>query len=356
MLMRGGPEQLASFAPQRLLILYFTVVGTDILGGLDKITMDHRRAIALYLARCQDKLSGGLQATPTAEGSGEIEQPTVTLTHCGLHVLRTLGMMEVAMEEFGLNLDAIAGFVGRCQNEDGSFGAFPGAAEQDVRFSYSAAMCWYLAKRYQSRRPSWFDEVKAVAFVYRCQTHEGGFAGNPLGSPEAHCGMTYCAVATLRLLGARMSTSGATPLCRYLLSRYGSHASDEDEMAAAAVGFHGRPNKKCDTCYSFWIGGALRLLSIEPLFDSDIGDLPELPTSASSLMSVCDMGYSVRFTSMCQDLESYGGLGKYSDVMADPMHTCLGLKGLALTPEAESVGLRPVHPLYGCTETTAASW
>ena len=100
-------------------------------------------------------------------------------------------------------------------------------------------------------------------------------------------GMTYCAVAALSLLG-HLDDSGLENidgLVKWLVHRQVPfekkdamqdddwqhiHDSGSEEEKADATkielgtdgrplwgGFHGRCNKKADTCYSFWIGASL---------------------------------------------------------------------------------------------------
>lgn len=108
--------------------------------------------------------------------------------------------------------------------------------------------------------------------------------------------MTYCAVAALSLLGRlEDGISNHEDLVRWLVQRQvpfeERHIMDDEEWAdilatgtdaekAAGIeiklgadgkpiwaGFHGRCNKKADTCYSFWIGGALSILKKLHLMD-----------------------------------------------------------------------------------------
>jgi len=51
---------------------------------------------------------------------------------------------------------------------------------------------------------------------------------------------------------------------RWLASR---QISTEDEEKG---GFNGRVNKPADTCYSFWVGGALDILGVKEFVSSDM--------------------------------------------------------------------------------------
>lgn len=64
---------------------------------------------------------------------------------------------------------------------------------------------------------------------------------------EAHGGSTYCAVASLALMRKLDRIRYKHRLVQWCMDRQGQ-------------GFQGRPAKPPDTCYSFWIGAAMKLL------------------------------------------------------------------------------------------------
>lgn len=86
-----------------------------------------------------------------------------------------------------------------------------------------------------------------------------------------------------------------------------------------ADGFNGRPNKSTDTCYSFWVGGALKLLNVFHLTD--------YMANREFVMSTEDT--------------IVGGFSKWPDCNTDPLHTYFGLCGLSLIDEP---GLNCVEP------------
>ena len=73
-------------------------------------------------------------------------------------------------------------------------------------------------------------------YVFRSQALLGGFGAGP--ASEAHGGYTFCAVATLKLLGA------SVPHENRLLVWLGVRLSQ----------FNGRPGKPRDSCYCWWVG------------------------------------------------------------------------------------------------------
>lgn len=83
--------------------------------------------------------------------------------------------------------------------------------------------------------------------ILSCQSYDGGFAAEPFG--ESHGGYTYCAVASLIMLG-QLHLCNCDAVLEWCLSRQMEHEG----------GFNGRPNKIVDSCYSFWIGATIVML------------------------------------------------------------------------------------------------
>ena len=100
-------------------------------------------------------------------------------------------------------------------------------------------------------------------------------------------------------------------------------------------GFNGRPDKKDDTCYTFWVGATLKLLN---------DDKEETSFANAEILHCLD------FVLSTQDGIT-GGLAKWPELSPDPLHTYLGLAGLALAPFA---GLRPVDPQLNITKRARA--
>merc|ERR1712065_129643 len=88
--------------------------------------------------------------------------------------------------------------------------------------------------------------------------------------------------------------------------------------ARQQFGFQGRPNKKTDTCYSYWVGASLAMLDAYPFVD--------IPTNSSYVLST---------------QQAIGGLAKWPDHHPDPLHTHLGLCGLSLLGVASDF-LKPI--------------
>ena len=214
----------------------------------------------------------------------------------------------------------------KMQNLDGSFTASFEASENDMRFVYCACVVAYMINDW-----SGIDEEATVKFITSSITYEGAFGqGHNL---EAHGGSTYCAIASLALMG-RLNDETLPKEVKDQAIRWCIWRLDE--------GFHGRPNKPDDTCYTFWIGGALRLLvnsgeEIEPVIQS----------------IACK---SHQFVLSTQDA-IVGGMAKWPDMTSpDPLHTYLGLSGMSLflDPNDNMYGLLPVDPALNITMRASA--
>lgn len=85
-------------------------------------------------------------------------------------------------------------------------------------------------------------------FLVNSQTYEGGFGSCPQ-EDEAHGGYTFCAIASLAILGSlhKINTKKLMAWC--------SACQKNEEK-----GLSGRSNKLVDGCYSFWIGATAAIL------------------------------------------------------------------------------------------------
>ena len=156
-----------------------------------------------------------------------------------------------------------------------------------------------------------------AGFLARCQSHEGGFGGEP--GNEAHGGYTYCALAGLALLGARDAAAlGAAgvdcgALARWLRLR----------QTRAEGGFSGRCNKLVDACYSFWQGAACRL--------APGAGFSEAPAAQYVLRCAQDPG---------------GGCRDKPGMEPDHYHTCYALSGLSVAGGGGQPGVAAVDPVF----------
>lgn len=133
---------------------------------------------------------------------------------------------------------------------------------------------------------------------------------------ESHGGTTFCAVASLYLSDQMnlLSEKQLEKMKRWLLFRQDG-------------GFQGRPNKPIDTCYSFWIGAALKII--------EAFELSNFKDNRNYIMS-------------CQDT-IIGGFSKWPGTSSDPFHTYFGLCGLSFLREP---GLLEVVPTLNVSART----
>lgn len=93
-------------------------------------------------------------------------------------------------------------------------------------------------------------------------------------------------------------------------------------------GFHGRPNKPDDTCYSFWVVAALKILNAFEFIN--IEKNREYIMTTQNLIT--------------------GGFAKQVDNSSDALHTYFGLCGLSLMNEK---GLKKIMPSLAISLQTA---
>ena len=178
-----------------------------------------------------------------------------------------------------------------------------------MRFVFCATAVCHMLDKWTG-----FDVDATTDYILKSISYEGGIGQGP--HLEAHGGSTYCALAALKHMGRldALSVSQRRKLIRWCVFRL-------------SEGFSGRPNKPWDTCYSFWVGAALKIL--EPF--QDITQF---------------VGKSTRAVLDTQD-DLIGGLAKWVDNSTDPLHTYMGLSGLSL---AGYEGLEEVEPAVNVTK------
>ncbi|MGH0163438.1 UNVERIFIED_CONTAM: hypothetical protein FKN15_067516 [Acipenser sinensis] len=126
---------------------------------------------------------------------------------------------------------------------------------------------------------------------------------------ESHGGSTFCAIATLCLMGKLeeiFTEKELNRIRRWCIMRQQN-------------GFHGRPNKPVDTCYSFWVGATLELL--------EVFQYTNFEKNRNYILSTQD--------------RLVGGFAKWPDSHPDALHAYFGICALSLIGE---YNLRKVHP------------
>ena len=302
------------------------------------------------------KGSNYLGPTTSSSSSQQHQHPYdhshIAMTYVALCTLKALGD-----DLSRIDKHAILSTLQSLQKEDGSFVAVSStnteattatddAADKvaeadddcDLRFMYAAIAVWYIlttssfdsssSSDKNSNKNDYINIQSATNYILSCKSYEGTFGLTP--GREGHGGSTFCGVASLYLLGVLddvLSRKEKDELIYWCVMRQRSlmkkvvdtndnnddgggkngYVMEGDEEPAGMVG---RPNKKEDTCYSYWIGGTLHLLSSSHLMD----------------------GWALReYVLTCQS--PYGGFGKVVGAMPDLLHSFYSMAWLTLSKE-----------------------
>jgi len=215
-----------------------------------------------------------------------------------------LAMLLILGDDFSrVNKQAIITALPFLQQPSGNVSPCSGGCESDMRYVYCVCCVCYMLNDW-----SGLDKERAVQYIISSQSYDYGIGQAP--DEESHGGSTYCALASLALMGRLDDFPNRDKLLKWLIYRQ-------------QLGFNGRPNKLQDTCYSFWVGASIRLLGHYDLVMEK---------------------HTRNFTLSCQ--RKYGGFAKWPESAqpADVLHTYFSLCGLAFTEEK---GIAAVHPSVG---------
>jgi geranylgeranyl transferase type-1 subunit beta len=205
------------------------------------------------------------------------------MTYTALTTLRILGD-----DLSRVNKKAVIGGLKYLQQKNGSFCPTYRPGESDMRFVFCACAISELLGDW-----SGFDKELTLKYILDSQAYDGAFGMGP--GLEGHGGSTYCAIASLVLMGKLSSIRNPKTLLHWCMINQGS-------------GFQGRPNKEPDTCYSFWVGATLALIGGYGL-STPLGNR--------------------EFNLKCQS--RMGGFSKYpSSGYPDVLHAYYGLAGMSL--------------------------
>ena len=215
----------------RCWLCYWIVHALALLGA--PLPPDAASDVVEFLSLCQHP-DGGF-------GGGPGQMPHLAPTYAAVSCLA-----EIATDSAVRCVDRakLRAFLVRCKDADGGGYRMHEGGETDTRGCYTAlAVARMLGVQ--------DDELNAGVgdFIRRCQTHEGGIAGEP--GAEAHGGYTFCGLAAAVLCDS-LNALDLPELMHWLAHRQG----------AVEGGFNGRTNKLVDGCYSFWQGGAFPLLAM----------------------------------------------------------------------------------------------
>lgn len=251
-----------------------------------------KKEIVSWVFQCYDPESGGF--------AGNVGHD--------VHLLYTLSAIQILAifdELDQLDRAKVAQYVAGLQQADGSFvGDVWG--EVDTRFSYCALNA--LAVLGHS---DLIDTPKAIEFLARCRNFDGGFGAVP--GAESHAGQIFCVVGALAIAGEQGLAEIDGGLLGWWLA----------ERQLPSGGLNGRPEKKQDVCYSWWILSALSILG---------------------RISWIDRTALGEYILECQD-PTGGGISDRPGNVTDVFHTYFGIAGLSLLGYPNLNQIDPVYAL-----------
>lgn len=255
----------------------------------------------------------GYEPGPADDQPWEFNHGHIAMTYTALYTLKALG------DDLSRIIDktAIIQALRHLQLDDGSYQCIAVGSEHDMRFLYCACCISHALGDW-----SGLDKERAVHYIKSCRSFDGAIALLP--GNEGHGGSTFCGIASLVLmerLDEVVDEEWRAELIKWCVGRQ-------------VGGLQGRPNKAEDTCYSYWIGGTLRLLGADDLLNHQ-----ELRT----------------FVMKCQT--RMGGFSKLIGAFPDVLHAYYSLSYLSLSqshvqvpPEDE---LKELNCTLGISKETA---
>lgn len=178
--------------------------------------------------------------------------------------------------------------------------------EPDTRFLYGAFNALSLLRLLHL-----VDVSKAVLYIQQCENADGGYGTSP--GAETHSGQIFTCLGALSIAG-RFDLVNTDRVAAWLSER-------QITSGPGKGGLNGRPEKKEDVCYSWWVLSSLAMLQKVHWIDG---------TALSA------------FILRSQDPE-HGGISDRPGDMVDVFHTVFGLAGLSLLGHSE---LEEVDPVY----------
>jgi len=281
---------MAGLDASRPWFVYWITHAMEMLGAYDEAEWPQR--VASFLKHCQSP-TGGF-------GGGPMQLAHLAPTYAAVSGLLVAGSEDAYRV---VDRETIYKFLMRMKSPDGGF-MMHDEGETDMRGTYCAmavaSMLHILTEELMSG---------VAEYVRRCQTFEGGIAGE--NGLEAHGGYSYCGLAALCIIGK------ADALDLHAFLNWAVH-----RQMSMEGGFCGRTNKLVDSCYSFWQGAVFPLLheafrqqGCEGVFlpDSHLWFTPS-PLQVYVLLA-------------CQ--HPSGGLRDKPGKSSDYYHTCYSLSGIA---------------------------
>ncbi|KAE9974113.1 hypothetical protein BLS_003263 [Venturia inaequalis] len=278
----------------RLNGLYWGLTALHLLGRPDALP---REEVLDFVVKCLHE-NGGFGAAPEHDAH-------MLYTVSGVQILATLDGFDHLEQKVPGGKKKIGEFIASLQ--DRQTGTFHGDeyGEPDTRFLYGALNALSLLQLIDL-----VDVPLAVEYIQRCANADGGYGTSP--GAESHSGQIFTCLAALSIAG-RMDTVNSDKLGAWLSERQITEGPGKG-------GLNGRPEKKEDVCYSWWVLTSLAMLDKVHWID----------------------GLALQeFILKCQDTE-HGGLSDRPGDMVDVFHTHFGICGLSLL---KYPGLAEVDPV-----------
>ncbi|CAL0318841.1 unnamed protein product [Lupinus luteus] len=322
------PSPYESQEINHLTLAYFVISSLDFLNSLHLLT--HKEALSdwvlsfhLHPTNIPDPNNGQFYGFHGSRTSMFPPDQTGALLHNNSHLASTYSALAilkiVGYDLSNIDSELMLSSMKNLQQPDGSFIPIHTGGEKDLRFVYCAAAICFMLNNW-----SGMDKEKAKDYILHCQSYDGGFGLVP--GAESQGGATYCAIASLRLMGfiednllstrASSSLIDVPLLLDWIVQRQGTDG-----------GIQGRPNKSSDTCYAFWIGAVLKILGGYDFVDSK---------SLHGFLLACQY--------------KYGGFSKFPGEFPDLYHTYYAFTAFSMLEES---GLNSLCPELGITQVAA---
>jgi protein farnesyltransferase subunit beta len=303
------PTNMAGLDASRPWFIFWISHSLELLDEYDESHFPPK--VASFIHHCQSP-TGGI-------GGGPQQLPHLAPTYAGIAGLLVAGSEDAYK---AVDRELTYKFLMSMKSPQGGF-MMHDQGETDMRGTYCAiavaSMLHILTDELTEGVPE---------YVRRCQTYEGGIAGE--SGLEAHGGYAYCGLAALCIMGK----ADALDLHAFLNWAVKRQMSMEG-------GFCGRTNKLVDSCYSFWIGALFPLLYEAFLFNETEGiALPD------THLWYAPSPLQVYVLLACQ--HNGGGLKDKPGKSSDYYHTCYAMSGVAATQHG--VGTEATKLVFGDSE------
>lgn len=323
------PQQFETYDSSLTSLVFFSICGLHILDAFDEVYSEKDRQemvawVYQHLVPSKQGFRGSMShGVPNNDKqnttNSPYDPPNLAST---FFCLCSLAMLEDPLSR--LQKETIIEYVIQCQQPSGIFLPYHGARihESDLRYIYLGVAILRMLGANKTHGTKMQQVVdRASEYIYSAVSFDGGFCDSALG--ESHGGLTYCAIASLHNMDISLddtqssthATRQLTPEQRRNLIRWLAFRQQADG------GFNGRVNKPSDSCYSFWVGATLALLSAR--------GTSILTDKNQSALSLIDAQSASEFL-LDQQHAIIGGCVKTQGAPPDPLHSCLSLAALSL--------------------------